>query len=46
MKELGKDFPGYGFENHAGYGTAAHYDAIKLLGMTEHHRRSFLKKIM
>ncbi len=46
MKDLGKAFSGYGFENHAGYGTAAHYEAITLLGMTEHHRRSFLKKIM
>lgn len=45
MKELGKDFPGYGFENHAGYGTKAHYDAIKSLGMTVHHRRSFLKNL-
>lgn len=45
MKELGKNYPGYGFENHAGYGTEAHYDAIMSLGMTEYHRRSFLKKI-
>lgn len=46
MKDLGKIFPGYGFETHAGYGTKAHYDAIKLLGMTEHHRRSFLKRLL
>lgn len=45
MKGLGKDFHGYGFENHAGYGTAAHYAAIMSLGITEHHRRSFLKKL-
>lgn len=46
MKDLGKDLTGYGFENHAGYGTAAHYNAIKLLGMTEYHRRSFLKRLL
>lgn len=45
MKDLGKVFSGYGFENHAGYGTVTHYNAIKLLGMTEHHRRSFLKSL-
>lgn len=45
MKELANDFLGYGFENHAGYGTSAHYVAIKEHGMTIHHRRSFLKKL-
>ena len=45
MKELGKQFLGYGFENHAGYGTAAHYAAIKTLGMTEHHRKTFLTRL-
>lgn len=45
MKDFGKVFIGYGFENHAGYGTKAHYDAIKSLGMTEHHRRTFLTRL-
>ncbi len=45
MKKLANEFPLYGFENHAGYGTKAHYEAIKKNGMTEYHRKSFLKKI-
>jgi ribonuclease HII len=45
MRELGDRIPGYGFENHAGYGTAAHYKAIKTLGKTEHHRKSFLTRV-
>ncbi len=46
MKELGKQFPVYGFENHAGYGTAAHYEAIKKHGFTQFHRKSFLKSLL
>ncbi|MDX2203465.1 MAG: ribonuclease HII [Hyphomicrobiaceae bacterium] len=41
MTELGRSFPGYGFERHKGYGTAEHQDAIGKLGVTVHHRRSF-----
>lgn len=41
MTELGKTFPGYGFERHKGYGTAEHQEAIQRLGVTPHHRRSF-----
>lgn len=41
MMELGKSFPGYGFERHKGYGTAEHQEAIQRLGVTPHHRRSF-----
>lgn len=44
MKQLAQKHPHYGFEKHKGYGTAAHYEAIKLLGLTKHHRRSFLKE--
>ncbi len=43
MTALGKKFPQYGFEIHKGYGTAMHYDALRTYGLTEHHRRSFLK---
>lgn len=46
MKELGKEYPLYGFENHAGYGTSAHYDAIKKHGLTTYHRKSFLKNLL
>jgi len=41
MAELGKQFPQYGFECHAGYGTRAHLQAIETYGITVHHRRSF-----
>ena len=41
MVQLGGKHPGYGFERHKGYGTAEHQEAIKRLGVTVHHRRSF-----
>ena len=41
MAELGRSYPGYGFERHKGYGTAEHQAAIERLGVTPHHRRSF-----
>ncbi len=45
MVELSKEYPGYGFEKHKGYGTKAHYEAIRELGISPVHRKSFLKKI-
>jgi len=36
-----KRFPGYGFGQHVGYGTAQHSAALKELGVCELHRRSF-----
>ena len=45
MVELDKICPGYGFAAHKGYPTAAHYEAIKSLGITKHHRLSFLKNL-
>lgn len=44
--EMGKKYPGYGFEKHKGYGTKAHYEAIERLGVCEIHRKTFLKKIL
>lgn len=41
MQELAQQFPQYGFERHAGYGTKAHLEAIRTYGVTVHHRRSF-----
>lgn len=41
MEQLAKEFPQYGFERHAGYGTKAHLEAIRTYGVTIHHRRSF-----
>lgn len=43
MTKLAERYPKYGFEQHMGYGTSAHYDAIKKYGMTPLHRRSFLR---
>lgn len=43
MERYDDKFPGYGFLNHKGYGTREHYQAIRKLGMTEIHRRTFLK---
>ena len=41
MAALALEYPGYGFERHAGYGTAHHQKALAELGVTPHHRRSF-----
>lgn len=41
MKKLSEKYPGYGFEKHVGYGTAAHQKAMEELGLTPEHRRSF-----
>ena len=45
MCELALKFPGYGFEKHKGYGTKAHYEALRQLGPCDAHRRSFLRKV-
>ena len=41
MKQIGAEYPEYGFEKHAGYGTKQHQSALAVHGVTEHHRRSF-----
>jgi ribonuclease HII len=41
MAELAREFPHYGWEHNAGYGTKEHQQALKLYGVTPHHRRSF-----
>lgn len=41
MREAAEAWPGYGFEQHKGYGTAAHVAAIRKYGPCEIHRRSF-----
>ena len=38
---LAERYPGYGFERHKGYPTAAHLKALRTLGVTPVHRRSF-----
>lgn len=46
MLEYDKKYPQYGFASHKGYGTKAHYEAIKKYGICEIHRRSFLKNVL
>jgi ribonuclease HII len=41
MREVAKEFPQYGFEQHKGYGTAAHLAALQKHGPCIHHRVSF-----
>jgi ribonuclease HII len=41
MREFDRQFPGYGFAEHKGYGTARHLAAIEKFGACPIHRRSF-----
>jgi len=45
MLQLAQQYPQYGFEKHKGYGTAAHYAAIRAFGPSPVHRMSFLRKM-
>lgn len=45
MRQQAALYPGYGFETHKGYGTAAHMAAIRQLGPCPLHRRSFIRKV-
>jgi hypothetical protein len=42
MAKLAARYPGYGWEHNQGYATRDHRDAIRALGLTPYHRRSFL----
>ena len=44
MLQMAEDYPQYGFEVHKGYGTKAHYEALRTYGESPIHRKSFLKK--
>ena len=45
MRQMAELYPQYGFEKHKGYGTKAHYDAIRAYGPSPIHRPSFLRKM-
>lgn len=45
MDEYDGQYPDYGFAQHKGYGTAAHYEALMRLGPCPIHRRTFLRSI-
>ncbi len=44
MVQMDTQYPGYGFAQHKGYGTKAHYAALAQKGLSPLHRPSFLKK--
>lgn len=46
MLEMAEKYPQYEFRKHKGYGTKLHYEKIAEYGISEIHRRSFLKKII
>lgn len=41
MQQMAEDFPHYGFQDHKGYATQVHKEAIKRLGPCQWHRKSF-----
>ena len=41
MVDLAQQHPGYGWETNAGYPSKSHKEALRNLGVTPHHRRSF-----
>ena len=45
MLELAKEYPQYHFEQHKGYGTKLHYEALREYGPSPVHRPSFLRKM-
>ena len=44
MEQMAQKYPEYGFEIHKGYGTKAHYEALRTYGHCPLHRLTFLKK--
>ncbi len=46
MREYDTLYPGYGFRQHKGYGSAEHIAALMKLGPCPLHRRSFIKGIL
>ena len=45
MEEMAERYPEYGFAVHKGYGTRAHYDALRQYGPCPIHRRTFLRRL-
>jgi ribonuclease HII len=44
MIDADAERPGYGWSGNKGYGSAAHYEAIRRLGPTELHRQTWLRQ--
>jgi ribonuclease HII len=45
MRDLDRDYPGYGWKQNKGYGTQAHRSALKRMGHSPAHRKSFSLKV-
>ena len=45
MVAMDKIYPEYGFAKHKGYGTKAHYEALRKYGPCPIHRKTFLKNL-
>ena len=45
MTAMAAKYPGYGWEHNMAYPTKEHYAAIRKLGITPEHRKSFLKSL-
>ena len=45
MLRMAELFPEYRFEKHKGYGTKLHYEMLQKYGVSEIHRKSFLKNL-
>ncbi|MCR4795242.1 MAG: ribonuclease HII [Ruminococcus sp.] len=45
MRELDEKYPQYCFSQHKGYGTKLHYEKLEEFGISEVHRKTFLKKL-
>lgn len=46
MKKIAEEYPQYAFEQHKGYGTKFHYEKLREHGISDVHRRTFLKKLI
>ncbi len=46
MRRLANEHPSWGFDQHKGYGTPAHYQAMEEWGLSAIHRRSFCKSFV
>lgn len=46
MKKLAESYPQYCFEKHKGYGTKLHYEKLDEYGISDIHRKTFLKKYL
>lgn len=46
MKEIHNQYPNYAWDSNKGYGSKKHIETIRQYGITEQHRKSFLKNIV